>query len=325
MTRPLTLRERKLIGWLAVSFIATLFVPFDTGGNTFFWGPFFDAGHFGLFCSLTFCLYALQSIFPGTKRLPWYTTNPILIAVAISVGAEFIQPFFDRSASVIDIVNGLVGICAGGVAFRVWSTARSWVPVVTTAVAIAGIQLAFLSPIIPAYRAIQLRSAQFPVLGRFEDAAEQILWKVVPADESKGLPVTHPPTRRSIPADPGWSGSHSLEISTTSGEYCGTEFMAGDRSWIGYNELTFKVHNPADAFDLLIRIDDDGKCAIPSDRFSTSVIARHGITEISIPLTEIEHGPAHRLLNLGRIRRVIFFVVKQEPDRQFGIDDVELK
>ena len=312
--------KNKLI-LLAVVFAALVFIPLDTGGDVFLWGPFFDAGHYGAFFVLTLILYYLL---PKAK-LPSLLQNPYLIAITVVFATEGIQPLVERNASVTDILNGLLGVAAAGITVFTIQTARSKTPLVLLSAAVIGIQLVLLYPTWPAYQAIKWRKSIFPALATFDNQLELLLWqKSVPDHEDSKRKNPARSSNQIIRGDK-FKNQTALSVLTEAGKWSGASYAAGGLSWQDYSRLVIEVHNPQDdAFDLHFRIDDDGDCKNFEDRFNYSYHLKPGANQISIPMTDIQNGPKNRQLNTNNIRWLIIFVGKDQPQRKIIIDEAYL-
>ncbi len=109
------------------------------------------------------------------------------------------------------------------------------------------------------------------------------------------------------------------------GAYPGTRFYLADQDWRGYRELAFDVYNPADAFELSLRVDDNLPAPRHDDRYNGALRMEPGWNRVRVPLAEIEHGARNRPLNMDKIRRLIFFIDHPPKARVFFLDWVRLE
>ena len=293
-----------------------VFVPFDTGGDHFFWGPLFDAGHYPLFFLVTLFLYLFGPI--SVSRLPHWSNNPYFIAMLLVLGIEVIQPLFDRDASLPDTLNGLLGIAAAGVFIETRNRDRSILAQIGTIAALCGIFVALLVPIIPAKKSIDWRAKHFPVLARFSAPEERLLWKAIrPHEKSQVAPAK---TKHST-----FEGRPVLEVQTKSGDWSGVRYAAGDLSWQNYSHLSVRITNPSEEpFTLHVRIDDNEECKKFHQRYNNSVQLSPGRNELQLTIDDIRNGPRDRELNISRIRSVLFFTDKRDRKRRFLLQGAQL-
>ena len=79
--------------------------------------------------------------------------------------------------------------------------------------------------------------------------------------------------------------------------------------WTAYAELLFELHSPAaEAFDLVIRIHDCRHAHDFKDRFNRVVAVIPGNNRYQIALSDIEHAPQTRLMNMKCISGIMLFV-----------------
>ena len=323
MSRSLRTARLRRLGILTsiVAFGIAVFVPIDTSGDLFFWGPVFDAGHYPLFFLVTFFLAVFLP--REIPRLPPWVGNPYFIAAILAVGIEGIQPIFDRDASIPDTLNGLLGIAAAGILLENWRRKPIWSAHIVTIVFLGGIFLALLFPTIPAMQAILWRKHNFPKLASFSAPEEELLWETIPPGEDQ------PDIRTSdltILEDSTFSDGAALSVQTKTGFWAGVRYAAGDMPWGLYAKLILEITNPSDEeFSLHVRIDDNQDCKKFYQRYNATQQLTPGPNTFAIDLSDIQKGPRDRELDVNKIRRILFFTGKTDKSRNFIIDEVRLQ
>lgn len=294
--------------------------PIETGSDFFFWGPFFDAGHYPLFFIVTLFL---SSVLPSEiYKLPSSINNPILIAALLAIGIEGIQPLVERDASIPDILNGLLGVAAAGVFLEVWRRKSSWTARLITVLSLGGLFFALLLPLVPAKQSIDWRRNNFPTLASFADSEETRLWAVITPEAEPDFK----PSKIAVVSADTLTGGRALAVTTASGHWAGVRYAAGDFSWEGYSHLALRIINPSDEeFSLYIRIDDQQDCEKFHQRFNGSLRLSPGINKLSVTIKDIQNGPRDRKLDISSIRRVLLFTNKKDKTRRFFIDQLDLR
>ena len=297
---------------LTVAFFAPVHVRVDAS----FWGHVFDVGHIPLLGWLAaVLLYALpERVQPCARR----HALAFALATGFAAAVEILQPYFGRSKSLGDLINGAIGAALALTGIAAWQRTgnRLWRGGHAVALAVAlGVAL---WPAYEEWRGIRWRQTHFPSLGNFEDAAELKLWR------SQGGSRGHP-TNASITRARASQGEQSLRIVGGTGDWAGVNYSAGDKDWTPFRALALDVFNPREPFTLFVRVDDNGECAKLADRFEHGFTLLQGWNHIRVSAAEIERGPKERRLNLKAVRRVAVFTGDGEPERFWFLDNVHLE
>ena len=273
--------ELYLLAICVLAICIALFADIDTGANWFFWGPFFDAGHYPLFFICTIIGLRISTFLP--KTTPRWLRQPYLPLTVFVILVEFIQPFFERSASIVDVQNGLLGIAAAGMVSQNFKRARSNLMRFLILACAGALIIPLLWPTRGSFHAIQWRKNNFPVLAKFIDPQEAMLWGEL---EPKSAQFKKFSSIRFVRSS-SLVGNHGLLVSTDTGHYAGVGYSAGDIDWSNYGELELLVVNPKnDPFELYLRIDDDNRRSNQhSGRFNRRIILSPGTNKISIPIS----------------------------------------
>ena len=304
--------RRWLLGAAVCVSVFLIPIRFDT--NNEFWERLMDAAHIPFVAILTFFAWR---ILPAR-----IVRNRALLAFAICTAAaglsEWLQSLTGREPSWSDFTNSAAGAFLVFLGITMWQR-RPVLPWRLIYIAYAGALCAIT--VLPAwreFRAIAFRSASFPVLGDFENPHELRLWcgdgrRDAPDGARIRRDTAHPS-----------HGASSLRIETRAHGHPGVRFLAGDQDWRSHAALAFDVFNPADPFELSLRIDDDFPKPARDDRYNRALPIAPGWNHIVLPLDEIARTPKNRALNLTAIRRVVFFLDDPAQPRVFHLDHVRL-
>lgn len=155
---------------------------------------------------------------------------------------------------------------------------------------------------------------QFPLLSGFETPFEIERWEG--GDRLSVEPVSPISTDR------------LLKLTLTTDEYSGTELKYFDGNWANARQLKVNFYNPGTTpLPITCRIHDlqhsDGNEEY-EDRFNRGLFLTPGWNPVEIDLDEVKHSPSDRVMDMSRIRSVIFFAVSLPESRIVYLDDVRL-
>lgn len=287
--------------YFAGACFASLFlIPFPVGPDRFFWKEFFDAGHVVLFFLLTIVVHRL------TKNTAINTQHHIptvgLFIFATSVLLEMLQPLFDRSWSLEDLLLGTLGIIAA--CFTLSSKPFDKVLGISAFIIF---QIWGVIPALEGLAAIRWRKGHLPLLADFESETQMPMWGAL--------------SKRST-AKVG-EGTFSLLVQSV--PYPHTSYSAGGEDWSTYQNVSFKVYNPeTDSRSLSVRIDDSGDCELFDNRYNQSFSLAPGWNDVSIELARVKKGPKTRELDLSHITKIHFFSRGKSMMSSFFIDSLQL-
>jgi len=155
-------------------------------------------------------------------------------------------------------------------------------------------------------------SKQFPVLSNFESRFEDRRWSSGEIDSSVSR-----------------SGRASLRVELQDSlEYPGTTLKYGFGNWQEFSYLALSLYNPdPEPLRIHISIRDyehrkQGRGF--GDRFDQSFTLQQGWKDILIPVSEIEHAPAGRRLDLSRLTSLVVFAMDLPRPRTVYLDNVYL-
>lgn len=108
-------------------------------------------------------------------------------------------------------------------------------------------------------------------------------------------------------------------------EYPGLSPFLKEKDWRGYRELRLDVYTPRDSAESLwVRIDDREKCPDYRDRYNKRFALRQGVNTIRIPLDALTTSGTERLLDRGKIARLLIFTVHPRKKVVLCIDAIRL-
>jgi hypothetical protein len=124
-------------------------------------------------------------------------------------------------------------------------------------------------------------------------------------------------------------GGYAAAIDFTTGRYSEIAMQYFYRDWRGFSALAADIYNPDEPVALMIKIYDRQHTETGHynfyDRYNGSYVLEHGWNEIRIPMQEIEHGPAERLMQLDQMRGFQLFLAEQPRPRTLFIDNIRLE
>ena len=309
---------RKSIALAATLAILTLgfFWPVRLRVDVSFWGHVFDVSHIPLLGWLAAVLfYALpERVQPAVRRY----ALAFALAAGFAAAVEILQPYFGRTKSLDDFINGSIGAALALIGIAAWQRTGRWLLRAGHAVSLAVVMVVALWPAYEEWRGLRWRQKHFPSLGDFENEEELKLWR------PQGGSVGHP-TNASFTRAHASQGEQSLRVVGGAGDWAGVNYSAGDKDWTPFRALALDVFNPREAFTLFVRVDDNGNCTKLADRFERGIELTSGWNRLRVPTAEIERGPKERRLNLKSIRRVAVFTGDGEPQRFWFLDNVHLE
>jgi len=303
------LRDRHYRAFAAGAALTFAFAFFmDFGESAHLWQLLGDGLHAPIFC---FSVLLLWWFFGASKRS---LILSFTAAVVLVCGVEIIQPFTGRSASWVDVKNGVVGSSLGAL-FGACFLSRS---IALWAVTVPLFFVGIVSGFYPAYEEWELtnwRAARLPVLADFESPRELEFLKPIaeePPDELFSLAKAPSPN----------TGS-ALVVQTLPLHYSGVAFRLEGMDWSSYNAFSFSVYLER-AATLSVRIDDWGDCETFESRFNRIIPLPAGWSEVRIPLPEVQNGPKNRKLDISQLRRILVFLDPAQRSQRFWLDDLKL-
>ncbi len=237
------------------------------------------------------------------------------VATVIGVGIELIQWLVGGSADPWDVARDGGGIVIAGLwAASRWREVRVAARRLLQGAALA-LAVAFLLPTLDALLDEAYARHQFPVLADFSTRAE--LTRFDWSAQSRAVLE---------PADRADSGHRVLHLFLSPGTYPGLTFEFFPRDWRGWSHFVLVCTNPGGApFPLTIRINDLKHNQEYTDRYNGTFMLAPGVSEIRVPLADVEAAPRTRKLDLGNVALVVAFSYNLREPRELLIRQIRLE
>jgi VanZ family protein len=306
--------RRTLLGGAVVLLLAAVqfFAPAHLD---LWWQAFFQALHAPVFGLIAVCLLAMTpSSWHWQGRLV-ITMGAVLLLAILSEIAQIPMP--NRSASVDDLVNDLVGALAFVSAavvfspnFHVPSGRGRWL------ILLAIVLLAWpLKPLASISAAYWERYEQLPSIAPFDSTNSRLFYHL---NNALVRYVESPDQGRIAPEFRfGSTGSSSID------------FHDPWSDWRSYTALIIDIENLAPTtLPLTIRVHDEAHLIGDqphNDRFNRVLEIVPGPQTIRIELADIEQAPASRDMEMEHIDGVVLFGSAQEAGSRFIIHDMRLE
>ncbi len=235
----------------------------------------------------------------------------LLLAACVGALTELIQSQIGRDANFEDLWHDIVGGFLGFLICQLYPLKRlSW-HIALTALAVVLITATLLIPTLKATTDDLIAWQHFPLLSGFESPFEKLRWGGSAA--------------RKVVSQHATTGNYALRVQFSTQRYSGLSLRSVHHNWEGYQELQLQLFNPGqDEFVIHMRIDDKQHNNEYTDRFNTSFTIRPGANTLTISLSDVEHAPKNRSIDLKQIANVGLFVGKLSTPRIVYIDDVLL-
>ena len=319
-----TLRLLGIAALLGAAVSLMLFLDkFRFGSQILFWDIARNVGHAPLFGLIAVILLWLVQLSFG-RRLSRMLQYSIawLAAVGMGVFSEYLQIATQRDADIIDWLRDIAGATAFLALYftidpRLPDRGRKLRNRSKTPIRIAAITILAVVgvPMITAGIAHVHRQTSFPKIHTFDHYLERKFLKTVNTNLEYG------------DSPDGWSGhtSQVAKVTFLPARYPRMEFIEPYPDWRGYQALTLDVFSPGDSsLTLFITIYDCRKSNY-QDRYNGELQIQPGHNDLTIPLTDIEHGPQNRLLDISSIRMINIFVIKPQQPLILYFDDLFLE
>jgi VanZ family protein len=246
----------------------------------------------------------------------------LVLTVLCGALTEVAQGFVNRDPSLLDVLRDALGAStalAGFAALFPGSDARGqgrW-RVISTVIAFVGISI-MLTPISISLAAYAHRDLRFPVLLEGCSPLDRYFLVGSGAAAIRIVPSTGSTTS---------SCGRALRVDFGTAQYGGTMLEEPYPDWRSANILIIDLHNPGD-FDLplAVRVHDRAHNFQYLDRFNRDFSLRaHERLEIAIPMGDIEHAPAGRMMDLSRVAGVAVFRDRGTMAGSFEIERILLR
>ena len=226
-----------------------------------------------------------------------------ILTVLCGAGTEIAQAFVHRDPSLLDVLRDALGASTALAGFATLvpgedARGRGRWRVTGALLAIVGFVI-MVAPISISLAAYARRDLSFPMLLEACSPLDLYFVSGGGADVSV-VPSTGPATSR--------CGS-TLRVTFGSAPYAGIALEEPYPDWRMAHTLVLDLRNPGDLdMPLAVRVHDRAHSHQFRDRFNREFTLRaHESLELAIPIAEIEHAPADRLIDLSQIAGVIVF------------------
>lgn len=273
----------------------------------------FDALHFPVFVIAT--VFVFRAI-PGRNPAGTRAILALIWGFVLAAAVEMLQPAVGRQTSTEDLLRGCGGVVMGALGSFLFSGQYAMKGAyLVVVIAITGFEF------VPAWRlllATRWQGAQFPMLADLENPSELLLWTPQGGPSAQATVVEQSKAFAS-------RGRHGLRVKTAPRGYAGVSYAPGGQDWSGFTELAWEIWNPAEAFTLGIRIDDDGDVTTAQDRFTSALRVERGNNAFRVALEDVKNGSQSRRMKLNAIKRIVFYTELDTASRVFFLDALRLE
>ena len=309
----MAVRSVILFTFMSLCICLLLFADFGKSSSLFL-DKILDLGHVPLFAVVAgMTLWALdrENWLHADKRTH---VHAFALSAAMALATEIIQHFTpERSFQIGDIVKDVIGSAVFlQIAYQYKRELPGWKRLAMSSTA-AVLLLAASVPALVAY-ADELRARHdFPLLGSFETCGEMERWQI---EEGLFKRVRMHATQ----------GEFSLEANLPPGLYPGITMDYPPRDWRGYNTLTFNAFlEDTGPLTLTVRINDLEHNEEIDDRYNRTFVLQPGRNHVIVNLSEVEHAPKGRLMDMEHISMICIFSYKLKKPRTVYFDNFRLE
>jgi VanZ family protein len=243
------------------------------------------------------------------------------LTVLCGAGTEVAQGFVHRDPSLFDVLRDALGASTALAAFATLvpgadARGRGGWRVLGALLAFVGFAI-MVAPISISLAAYARRDLSFPTLLEACSPLDRYFLRGTGADVAV-VPATVPTTSR--------CGS-ALRVTFASTPYAGVSLEEPNPDWRAAHTLILDLRNPGELdLPLVVRVHDRAHNFQFRDRFNREfTLPAHERLEIAIPIAEIEHAPAGRLIDLSRIAGVIVFRDRGTLAGSFEVERILLR
>ena len=245
----------------------------------------------------------------------------LIITVLCGAGTEVAQGFVDRDPSLLDVLRDTLGASTALAGFATLvpgadARGRGGWRAIGALFALLGFTI-MMTPISISLAAYARRDLLFPTLFESCSVLDRYFVSVKGADMDV-VPSTEP---TSSPC------GRALRVTLGSAPYAGITLEEPYPNWRRANTLVLELRNPGETdLPLAARVHDLAHNFQFDDRFNREfTLPAHERLEIAIPISDIEHAPAGRLLDLSRIAGVAVFRARGAMTGSFEVEHMLLR
>jgi hypothetical protein len=304
--------------------LGAFFVLVDPPERTLFWDGLFDAGHSVLFAVLTWLAlglaFTLDPVPQHRTRRAVQVLGGMLLLAPLSEVVQIVQP--SRHPSLSDVWRD----AAGASAVLLWWLAARRGPahaVVTRRVAlvqrvggVALLAVAVLVPLVAITRVYNGRRNALPAILRLDDS----YW------ERRLLRVRDARLTTAVGREGEGANAPAALLTLQPATYPGMALTEVYPDWSGYRRLVFEVDVRSGApVALTLRVHDAEHRGDYDDRFNTEIKLSSGRQTIAIALEDVRRAPAHREMDMHRIRGVAMFAWQLDHVAELAVGPLRLE
>jgi len=227
-----------------------------------------------------------------------------IVSVVVGTLIEYIQTMTGRDKSSYDVLLDLVGACIGFIFFSKALSKRSSIEKLGFRITVISFTFLALMPMLKVVIDDLQQTNIFPILVENQSKFEQSRFNL----NNVQLELK--------------TEENLLKMSFQQARYATASLEYFNQDWSSYKYLSFSVFNKSLLSSLHIRIHDqlhEHKGFHYNDRFNYRVQLRSGWNKIKISLSQVQEAPFKRMMNMHKIRSLIFFKVnvRQSVDLLF--------
>ncbi len=244
----------------------------------------------------------------------WRTPLALLSTLVLCLGIEGLQSLLGSGqASLGDLAFGLLG-AGGTLALSIRRKHRGIHSHVLGATALLLISAWPTIYTVNVFLSESARAERFPLLAGFESAGELLPW------------MTSGGCHCERTSQHAFSGRWALACSFEAEDRPALIFSAPPPNWRGYRTLAWEIFVPDhQPLTLFVKISDKRSFKDPSERFVQRFELSPGENSFRLPLAELRVRGGHRLLDLSRIKTVVFFLKNPQNSHTLYLDALRLE
>jgi len=277
-----------------------------------------DIAHAPVFACVTLLFLMLFKRLQRGRVLNQYLVA-FALAVALGFATEIVQRLVRGDSSLLDLISDAIGALAACGIFAGFDRRISQRGVRAGA-AVVGVAALLLHSFqfVRVGLAYVHRNQEFPALFDAKDARDD---RFLTPSSSELRYTRLPPELSRMANEP------TLLVKLTAGAWPGVAFEEPYPDWSQYQRFMLDVANPGDApIEVVLRVLDRKHNWRHDDRFNRNLqIDSRTRTTFSIPLTDIEHSPVKRLLDLRAIADVRIFAGESDAGREIFVTRIWLE
>jgi hypothetical protein len=217
-----------------------------------------------------------------------------------------------RTASLVDIINGALGIAAAIVGIELRRRPGTRALKIVYGVVVAAIMLFVLRPVYSYWEAIHWQRTSQPVLATFERAFEMHLWR---ANEDEG----RAPAVLSRSGEQASEGTYSLKVATHDHRWNPIRLWTSDMNLAQAEAIAFDFYNPGTYSRVELWVKDLRRTVVR--RWLPVAPAWN---HLQMPMAELDKNDRGVVLDRSRIQYIRFSTSPDDPAGVYYLDNLRL-